>query len=394
LTLLFPECKGMVQVKQAAEAARERYAASKALKQQSKRERVFTDPAAGTSDRSNQTRNGEKPPSLSFALASSESPGVPMEVEQHILKALGTLGLSPAKKSRGVSDYDHDNADEWKISATKESGLARQLSRQKQLDDRITAALQKLNEHDEEGRCLPEQLTVDDVGRTMLRRASLEDTHWIAKLLGTGKSEKSLSSLSPVSVLGPPTKAGSNAEDCIGSEASTLALRLWSSSTIILLLCRAIAPYEDPPLGCAVLTLGFSMEKGRLLRIAQIARKPHLPPERFIECLQSFATCMCCSLDTVPVIQPSFKRLRKHDIKEVLSSHFVSMAADVKGSREERSKKSLSRPCEEPLATSPLQSVQEESEGLEESDSCPESLAEKRNAKKDQDKPSKRSRVQ
>ncbi|KAI2512923.1 Double-stranded RNA binding motif [Fragilaria crotonensis] len=37
LSLLFPDCEGMVEVKACAEAARERYAASKALKQQTKR---------------------------------------------------------------------------------------------------------------------------------------------------------------------------------------------------------------------------------------------------------------------------------------------------------------------------------------------------------------------
>jgi hypothetical protein len=381
LALLFPECDGMVQVKQAAEAAREKYAASKALKQQSKRERAFTD-AAG--NRSNRNRNDHEPPNLSFAMASPKSPGIPMEVEQHILTALGT---DPARKSQEVTDDD----EERKISARDESGLARQLSRQKQLDDRITAALQKLNEHDEEGRCLPDELTVDDVGRTVLRRATQEDIHWIAKLLDTGKLKHSSSSLSPVSVLGP-TKDDLNGEGNIGNESPSMALRLWSSSAIVLVLCRAIAPYEDPPLGCAALTLGFSMEKGRLLRIAQIASKPHLPRERFIECLQSFASCMCCSLETSSVIESTFTSLRKNDIKEILNSHLVSMASDVK---KPPAKQTAPRQCQEPLVTSPLQSVQEESEGVEEeSDSCPDSLSEKRNAKKGQDKPSKRSRVQ
>ena len=54
------------------------------------------------------------------------------------------------------------------IASARDSGLARQLSRQTQLDDRITAALQKLNEQDDEGRSLPGELTADDVGRTMV----------------------------------------------------------------------------------------------------------------------------------------------------------------------------------------------------------------------------------
>ena len=370
LALLFPECDGMVQVKQAAEAAREEYAASKALKQQSKR---FTHAFDSRSDRNG---NDRKSPNLLFAMASSKSPAIPMEIEEHILRALGT---DPSTTSQEVTDEDEDKNG---VPATHESGLARQLSRQKQLDDKISAALQKLNERDEEGRCLPDELTVDDVGRTVLRRATQEDIHWIAKLLETDKLRHTSSSLG---------SAPSNLEDNMGNESESMALRLWSSSAIVLLLCRAIAPYEDPPLGCAALTLGFSMERGRLLRIVEIASKPHLPRERFIECLQSVASCMCCSLETGPAIESKFTTLHKNEIKEILNSHLLSMPSELKPPAKETS----ARPYQEPLVTSPLQSVQEESEGIEESDSCPDSWSEKRNgAKKEQGQPSKRSRVQ
>ena len=157
LALLFPECDGMVQVKKAAEAAREKYAASKALKQQSKRE---SSNFGGS--RSLRNRNARTPPSLAFAMAFPKSPRVPVEVEQNILTA---LGINIAKKSQDVTG-DEDN--KLCIASARDSGLARQLSRQTQLDDRITAALQKLNEQDDEGRSLPGELTADDVGRTMV----------------------------------------------------------------------------------------------------------------------------------------------------------------------------------------------------------------------------------
>jgi hypothetical protein len=44
---------------------------------------------------------------------------------------------------------------------------------------------QKLNKHDEEGWSLLDELTVDDVGQTVLWQASPKDMHWIAKLLDT-----------------------------------------------------------------------------------------------------------------------------------------------------------------------------------------------------------------
>jgi hypothetical protein len=374
LVLLFPDCDGMVQVKEAAEAAREQYAASKALKQQSKRERAFM------SKTHSWNQSSDHSTSIAFAFNSpSKSPKLPTSVEEHLLRGLGAS-----------SDSDQ-------VSLDEESAKARQLSRQKQLDDRITAALQKLNEHDDEGRSLPDEPTVDDVvGRTVLRRAGTEDLHWIAKLLDEVKSP-----ISPISVLGPLSPNKYQEED--SNELASASMRMWSSSTIVLLLCRAIAPYDDPPLGCAVLFLGFSLEKGKLLRVAQIGSKPHLPRERFIECLQAFANSMQCSLETNNSATSQEKpnanvTMGRNDIKGILKSHFTAsesidqitvpwfLATSTKIYRQRSREESFV------AAPSPLQSVQEESEGVEESGA--ESGPEKRVAKKDQDKPSKRSRVQ
>lgn len=372
LALLFPECEGMVQVKETAEAVREQYAASKALKQQSKRERAFMSKAHCWDQSPDHSTN------MAFAFGSpSRSPKVPAAVEKHLLRGLGSTGqVSPDDES---------------------ASTARQLSRQKQLDDSITATLQKLNEHDDEGRSLPDEPTVDDVvGRTVLRRAGAEDLHWISMLLDEVKSP-----ISPISVLGqlPPAKY----QEEESSEVASAAMRMWSSSTIVLLLCRAIAPYDDPPLGCAVLTLGFSMEKGRSLRVAQIGSKPHLPRERFLECLQAFANCMQCSLETEgPAISQgkpgAMITIRRNDFKSILKSHFSAsdiidqMTAPWFLSKSPKVFRQRSREESLVAAPAPLQSVQEESEGVEESGA--ESGPEKRVAKKDQDKPSKRSRVQ
>jgi hypothetical protein len=383
LALLFPDCDGMVQVKEAAEAARERYAASKALKQQqSKRERVFTDTTRRRDPK--QTPPGSQ--NLSFAMALENTPVLPTHVIQHLQAALGRNSSHPTQTV--ALDVDGGTAKGKSPLPDQDEGcLARQWSRQKQLDDRLALALQTLNEHDEEGRSLPDELTVDDVGRTVLRKASPEDIGWIEKLLGGSNSTLS----TPVSVLGQMEKTAKD------STPSSLALRLWSSSTIVLLLCRAIAPYEDPPLGCAVLTLGFSMQKGKLLRIAQIASEPHLPRERFIECLQSFATCMTCSLDTSMTNPKTLLQLKRDDLETIVDSHLTpatkSTATENNGESEEEVRQSvvheMGRDSSE-IVSRHLQSVLEESEGGEES----ETGKDKRNAKKEQDKPSKRSRVE
>lgn len=360
LAKLFPECEGMVAVKKAAEAAREKYAASKALKQQSRRDRFLTD-ARGQVNESDKTK-----PLYSFAFASPKSPSLPVEVEEHLLRAVGAMSWKREQVSK------EELAPE---SKGVEADLSRQHSRQQQLDDSILYALQSLNEHDEDGRSLPDELTVDDVGRTVLRRATHEDEHWITKLLGTSNSM-----ISPIVTL---SNSKGSARDEFGRNNSPFAARLWSSSAIVLLLCRAIAPYDDPPLGCATLTLGFSLEKGRTLRIAQIASESHLPLERFREVLQSFANHMTCFLEPSSPVSPSYMKLQQDDIDSILNSH-LSIPPDCQSRCDPNSPES-----EKPLVLSPLQSVIEESEALEESDS-----EKGKTNKKVTDKPSKRSRVE
>jgi hypothetical protein len=392
LALLFPECDGMAQVKEAAEATRERYAASKALKQEETK-RVRQRTLRWTQQKEFSSSN------ILFALGSPNEPHIPRHLENHLFRGINIEGEPLYEES---------------------ANQARRQSRHKQWDAKISAALQKLYEHDDEGRSLPEEelLTVDDVvGRTILRRATADDFHWISKLL-----DVDVPPTSPLSALGSHREISDEAADGFGSAAATL----WSTSAIILLLCRAIAPYDDPPLGCAVLTLGFSMERGRTLLVSQIGSRPHLPRERFIECLQAFASCMKCALESetreythAAKKTPSEVRIGLTDIQQIIRSHLSDpdgehvenesalntpvghgdhsedeSAPDVPADHE----RSLSRQRgaqKESLfvqVASPLQSVQEESEGVEESGA--ESGADKRvGRKKEQDKPSKRSRV-
>eukprot|EP00980_Cylindrotheca_fusiformis_P022259 scaffold9159_cov121-Cylindrotheca_fusiformis.AAC.1 len=364
LAKLFPNCKGMAAVKHAAEAARERYAADKALKQQSKRSRSSTDAPEVDEGRK---FIGDERQTLSFAM-SSNSPALPHAIEEHLLRALNCEGGQNRSKAAHPNEPD----------------LARQHSRHKQLDEIINSSLQKLNEHDEDGRSRPDELTVDDVGRTVLRQATTGDGHWIVKLL-----EGNVASHSPVSTLGGLVKDSQMSSKKIGIDP----FPLWSSSTIVLLLCRAIAPYEDPPLGFAAMTLGFSMERGRTLRVAQIASESHLPRERFIEVLQSFACQMYCSLEVPFEDTRALATIRGDDIGEILYSHLL-FPPEFNQFFGQTTTGCLSTECEEEPLGFQLQAVQEETEELEENCSGPEFAVEKRNAKKAPDKPSKRSRVQ
>ena len=261
-----------------------------------------------------------------------------------------------------------------------------------QLDAMVEKALHNLNERDEEGRCLPEELSDDDVGRTVLRRAEPGDMDWIRKLLLNnqrgGHSPESTKLLSACKKDSPPSRSRSKSLDVEEGQECNENLgdffaRLWSPSSIALLLCRAIAAYEDPPLGCAILTVDFCLERGRLLRIASLATESHLPQERFLECLQDFAGCMQCELepqtkaDGTPAA-PSF-RLTRSDNRRIIRSYLNKSESDKKTDC------SAASPIN--VANLTLQSVKEE--GSELSDSS----AEKRPARPSS-KPSKRSRFQ
>jgi hypothetical protein len=375
LAMLFPDCDGMAQVKDAAEAAREKYAAGRALKQHSRQGGRLSPLHSSHNTKSSRSPKDSASAFFKFALASNQSPPIPASLESKLASLI-----------RGLDD-DCGVGDKALLSndasvALDEASQMRQMSRIQQLEDKVIATLQTLNEHDEEGRSLPEELTVDDVGRTVLRRASIDDTVWIEELFGSQSKMSKGTSQHPLNVLG------------VDKHASSEGLRLWSSSTIVLLLCRAIAPHEDPPLGCAVLTLGFSMQRGMVLRLAQIASQSHLPRERFVECLTSFATCMGCLLDSSLMLEPQFTLLRRDDIQKIICSHLPSLTNALDGRENDRkemtpkSYRKAARPLEETLVQSELQSVQEE-----EGEFCDESDASQKLKEKEQDKPSKRSRV-
>lgn len=102
------------------------------------------------------------------------------------------------------------------------------LSRKKQIDAQVEAALQLVNEKDVAGRSVPEELTVDDIGRLLLRRGSPEDITRIKKLLGR---RGLVSFVSEESV-----------DDSLNRERA-LPARLWSaslsSSTVV---CSFVGP--------------------------------------------------------------------------------------------------------------------------------------------------------
>jgi hypothetical protein len=370
LALLFPDCQTMVEVKTAAESAQAKYSAKKAKLAEKGDERF-----SGESSFAKEYKNdfeavvvGTKVSPVQhfiehFLDNSSCQPGAPREEEEE-------MGRKPAS----LEDNDA-------------TSVLRQLSLKKRLDTMVEKALRNSNERDEEGRCLPDELTADDVGRTVLRRAEPGDMYCIKKLFAV-KKERAI--LEPVvlsaakrtaSHTGRSLSSSIEAENVNNNEYSSatnddkdMFARLWVPSSVVLLLCRAIAAYEDPPLGCAVLAVDFCEERGRLLRLATMATEPHLPQERFVECLEVFARSMQSSLelksDESAICSPTFL-----DSKRIVETY---LSTDGMVNRAPSYSIRGSKP--------PLQSVREESE---KSDSSVEKRPGRRPSK-----PSKRSRFQ
>ena len=291
LALLFPDCSDMVQVQAAAEAAREAYA---------------------------KGRDRKEAPTSGVAMG---------RVKQlRTRKAVGDLLDSAPRAKDLVHQPPQKMSSEVRL---------RQSTRLLQLENLVDHALHRLYDEHE---ALPEKLTEDDVGRTVLRRASPEDLPRIRKLL-----------------LAKHTMADEE-----------LTARWWSTASFVLVLCRAIAALEDPPLGCAVLRLGFDADKGKVLRVSQIGNEPHLPQERLVECLQTFAVCMNTTL--IP--------LNRDDDADSASVRSIRASGRVVSAR---------------ARDWPLQSVQEEEE-TESSSSSSSSMERRSSTQQSTTKPSKRTR--
>lgn len=292
LAKLYPECQTMSEVKAAAEAKKEEYSRKKKQTQ----DHQDLDGTEGKIERID-TRVWAKP----------LDPPLPRRIQQEIRNAIGI------NRSQD-EDYEAEGVD--LSTSTEDIGLDdrisnafQKLTRQRQLISVAQAALQKFNDQDEQGRSLPEEITENDVGRTVLRLADPQDLLLIKRLFRAEENE----------------------------EVSTDKLViLWSMpSCFCLLLCRAIAAYEDPPLGCAILTFGFS-EGNRIVRICGMASESHLPNERFVECLRDFSVALNCRL------------LSGDDVKEVSGDDIL---------RSHASKRKQGKI----VFSSQLQSVQEES---------------------------------
>jgi len=294
LALLFPECSGMVEVIAAAESAREQYAAYKARSKQSKRAQSIPSLLSEHHD----NKKGRRSISMklmkentSFAYHRTEDPPLPKGITERLQL------LADGKISMGECSF----SDRGTTSVLTPNSTLLYASRQKQIEDSVDSALQALHESDDEGRLLGGHVDINDVGRIVLRRVSLDDRASIMKLLRKRNGYSKNTTDSQVGLDGPLSLIGlagmiefGNCINDLGYDISLVSSVLWGGVSVTLLLTRAVASVDEPPLGCAVLTLGLTLSYGRVLRLSQIFHEKHLPRERFIECLEAFSVQMNC----------------------------------------------------------------------------------------------------
>ncbi len=320
LAMLFPECNGMVEVKAAAEAAREQYAANRArLKRAAQSDGgKFTKRERRRKVKNDSNVDEDK---LSLASPKPNDPPLPEWFSKRLLlytdinvgKTVESAPTSDGMAKLSLSESGDQTDSNTKYSGTTEKVTSNdtnlQLSRQKQFEEKIDAALQLLHENDDERKTLLSSFKDNELSKTILRRATAEDVESLERLLSKeergqdGKSSPStsrpadFSSISPLSLIGILTNNASPEFLARDVDISTIASQLWGNQSVVLILSRAIASQDEPPLGCAVMSLGFSLSQGRILRINEIRNEIHFPKERLIECLEELGNKMECSVE-------------------------------------------------------------------------------------------------
>lgn len=292
LAKLFPHCKNMVEVKLAAEAAREKYAASKSkLKRRAqtegdkkaKREKYKCEP---------QIHYTNDYIDLLFSKATDPIPRSNMlrvgkgDSKKKRVSVSSADDLAKLSLSDSTDFTDNENSPRIFESPSKKSELCTD-NRRKLFEELIERSLQQVNEAVDEKKL--SYLKEEDLSKTVLRRANIGDIQYIDKL----RSKSSNTPIySPKSLPQSSSKVAESALDLLSAVNDP-----FGDNSVVLMLSRAIASSDEPPLGYAVLTRTFSLQKGNVLVVSEFENEVHFPRERLVECLEEFGETMKCKVE-------------------------------------------------------------------------------------------------
>lgn len=291
LAKLFPHCKNMVEVKLAAEAAREEYAASKSkLKRRAQTE---GDKKAKREKNQFEQQINSTNDYIDFLFSKATDPilrsnmfrVVKEDTKKNRISVSSADDLAKLSLSDSTDFTDNENSPQFFESPSKKSELC--TDRRKLFEELIERSLQQVNEAVDEKKL--SYLKEEDLSKTVLRRANIGDIQYIDKL-------RSKSSKTPIySPKSPPQSSSKVAESAL--DLLSAVNDQFGDNSVVLMLSRAIASSDEPPLGYAVLTRTFSLQKGNVLVVSEFENEVHFPRERLVECLEEFGDKMKCKVE-------------------------------------------------------------------------------------------------
>lgn len=281
LSLLFPECNGMAEVKAAAEAAQERYVSKRTGKRIGHEK--FTTHHFSRKDVDHEKDDSYMnilhmfKPRTGIALSDSFLQKI-IQVTRRYKKSKDPPGSDLAKLSLSETKQECLNNDP---GSNCDSILAVSSNHKERIDSLVDEALDQMSLNEDEVKAASGCVEVNDLCKIVLRRATIEDSKDIRHLLEKINHSQSDHDLTNMCV----DKASYTKNSYKWLESSTI----WNDNhnCLVLLLHRS-----DEVLGCAILLLGFSFPKGQNLRLIDIFHKEHYPKERFMDCLSTFADFM------------------------------------------------------------------------------------------------------
>ena len=354
LSQLFPMAKSTIEAMASAEALKEQYALKRAIAKKSRKNVTLQ----------KNRENLDKLKELGYCFINSSS-------DQSMPQFLKTYMIEAKDAQKSCTD----NEDESSIHADNTIGVAslslsekkcvtrergteksssfKNVAQKLEVLEKIVEGALGMLELDEEGRASCQNSSLeDDIGRIILRRATYHDYGRIKCLLLGSDENVDLSDRHPVSLIHPD------------NDKRIFAREIWGNSVVVV-LTRAIFNEDETPLGCAILTIGFSLSRGRVLNISKIYHADHLPRERFVECLSRFSTIM----DTLLIDSEENYR----DQQRAITLNYDELITVVEGSlvvtkdcsSPRKRVKGKSTGCmSSDINNEPLQSVTEEDEEL------------------------------
>lgn len=357
LELLFPECNGMAEVKAAAEAAQERNATKRTGK------RTNHDPSAKFTKRSTRDNDAQNSRENEYVLSLFHPKSEVALSEPFMQTLLSYCGESVVKSKdlpgTALAKLSLSESNDKFTRSNHSDALPCKRSRRELFEAAVDEALYEMHLQEDEVKASSGCVEENELGKTVFRRASIEDSKTIESLFEKiQSSKKDQDSPTLLTHISNDTVDSTNISK--SNEASFLRLdmsSLWHQDVVVLLLYRS-----EEALGCAILSLGFSLENGRTLKIIHIFHKQHYPKERFVDCLSSLAQIMNYKLEDRTIFKTKDVVLSREFLKKFIEKQLTHGATTAETERKNQDEQEDSK---QDVYRKPLQAVKEEDENDE-----------------------------